>query len=458
MSRIQSAFAAQQRYFAQNHTRSLEWRLKQLSQLEQLLLDNEQDLYAALERDFKTAGFEQYMEVHGPLASIANVKAHLSEWMAPETVELPEGLARAGHRGVVRHEPYGVTLVIAPFNAPLILMFEPVIAALAAGNTVIGKPSEATEHTSRLLMQLIPRYFDSQVFTAFEGAKETVSALLELPFDFIAFTGSATVGKVVMRAAAENLTPLLLELGGQNCAIVDETAHLENAATQLTWGATAISGQWCVSPGYVFVHRSVAEDFVAACKQALRTMYGSDARLSPDYSRMKSGRDVQRIAAMIDGAPVVYGGSYEVDSGYVEPTLIYPAQTDDAVMQEEIFGPVLPILPYDSLDEAIAYARSRSKALAGYIFSNDQTHIDRFLDAVSFGGGCVNNTNIHCWLGALPFGGVGASGFGRYFGKHSFVTFSNRKSLLVSPSEQLIAPLYPPYDTQKLAALGEVLG
>jgi aldehyde dehydrogenase (NAD+) len=458
VNQIDAAFSAQKRYFEQNYSKPIAWRLEQLSKLEALLRDNETALFEALGRDFKKSQFEQYMEVHGPLATIANVKKNLEKWMEPTPVEIPAGLVQTGHRGLITYEPYGVTLVIAPFNAPLILLFEPVIAALSAGNTVIGKPSEATEHTSRLLEGLIRRYFDPQVFAVFSGGKETVAEMLALPFDFIAFTGSPAVGRVVMRAAAEHLTPLLLELGGQNCAIVDETANVNSAAMQLAWGATAISGQWCVSPGYAFVHRSIAEEFVAACRQALVSMYGQDASLSPHYSRMRAPADVLRVARMIEGANLAHGGGYDVGACYIEPTLIYPASPNDAVMQEEIFGPVLPILPYDDLEEVIAYARSKPKALAGYVFSTSQKNIDAFLNSVSFGGGCVNNTNIHCWLGGLPFGGVGSSGMGKYFGKHSFLTFSNQKSMLVSPPDRIIDSLYPPYDAAKLAELGRTLG
>jgi aldehyde dehydrogenase (NAD+) len=454
---INSAFNAQRQYFESNLTKSLAWRLDQLTRLETLLRENETSLYAALASDFKKAAFEQHMEVHGPLATIANVKANLTKWIEPEEVEIPSGLTIEGHKGLVTFEPYGVTLVISPFNAPLILLFEPVIAALSAGNTVIAKPSDATVHTCSLLMELIPRYFAPEVFSAFAGGKETVTELLGLPFDFIAFTGSTSVGKVVMRAAAENLTPVLLELGGQNCAVVDETANIENAATQLTWGATAISGQWCVSPGYAFVHRSVADQFVESCKKTLTSMYGKDATKSPDYSRMSSAGDVLRVARMIEGTSIVYGGKYDADAGYFEPTLIYPVAPSDPVLETEVFGPVLPIIPYDDLSEVIRFARSKSKGLAGYIFSTNEANIKAFLDAVSFGGGCVNNTNIHCWLGGLPFGGVGHSGLGKYLGKQSFLTFSNKKSLLVSPSDSLIKSLYPPYTFEKMAELGKIL-
>ncbi|WP_321847159.1 MULTISPECIES: aldehyde dehydrogenase family protein [Paraburkholderia] len=457
MLSFEEIFERQKAYFATGRTRSFEWRKAQLSSLEALLRENEGAFYEALGMDFKKAAFEQYMEVHGPLATIANVLQNLQQWMEPETAEIPGGLAASGHQGKIFYEPYGVTLVIGPFNAPLILLFEPVIAALSAGNTVIAKPSEATSYTSELLLQLVPKYFEAEVFALVAGAKEAVIDLLALPFDFIAFTGSEKVGKIVMRAAAEHLTPVLLELGGQNCAVVDETANIEHAATQLAWGATAISGQWCVSPGYVFVHSSVAGKFVQACKTALLEMYGSDARSSPDYSRMKSPDDVRRIAQMTAGASVAYGGRFDVADCYIEPTIIYPARRDEPAMCGEIFGPVLPVLPYDDLQEVIQFISAKPKALAGYMFSNNAENVQTFLDGVSFGGGCVNNTNIHCWLGGLPFGGVGPSGIGKYFGKHSFTTFSNRKSMLLSPSEQLLKSLYPPYSPEKLGELGSLL-
>jgi len=344
-------------------------------------------------------------------------------------------------------------LIIGPFNAPLILTFEPAIAALSAGNTCILKPSEATLHTSRLLAKLISNYFEPEAVSLIQGEKETTTELLKLPFDFIFFTGSNKVGKIIMKAAAENLTPVLLELGGQNPTIVDETANLIDAAEKIAWGFTAMGGQWCVSPGYVYVHESVADAFVAACKTALINMYGADAKLSTDLSKIISEKDVDRIMEMTGTENIAYGGNYDRSSRYIEPTIVYPAAWTDKIMEREIFGPVLPVLKYTSLAEILNIIQSKPKGLAAYIFSRNKITIDYILNSISFGGGCVNQANIQCWIETMPFGGVGTSGMGRYYGKHGFDALSNTRNILLSDPDVNIENIHPPYTDEKISFL-----
>jgi aldehyde dehydrogenase (NAD+) len=277
-----------------------------------------------------------------------------------------------------------------------------------------------------------------EALTAVFGAREVVTKLLELPFDFMFLTGSVGAGKAVMRAAAEHLTPVLLELGGQNPAIVDETANLPDAAKKIVWGAMAWGGQWCTSPGYAVVHESVAEEFVADCKKAVVELYGTDPKSNPDYSRIISTAAVNRLASLIDPKKVVYGGKFDAPARYLDPTILYPISWSDKIMEDEIFGPLLPILIYSDLGELLAKIKSLPKPLAGYVFSRDQRAIDRVLQSLSFGGGAVNQTNIFLFTESMPYGGVGTSGIGNYYGKYGYDSLTHAKSVLISPPDVAI--------------------
>jgi aldehyde dehydrogenase (NAD+) len=364
-------------------------------------------------------------------------------------------LAASGHKGIVYREPYGVTLIICPFNGPLVLSLRPAATALSAGNPCILKLSRALGATNAVLLELIPRYFEPEALAAAEGDRRLMAKILELPFDFIFLTGSVAAGKAVMKAAAEHLTPVLLELGGQNPAIVDETANVPDAARKIVWGATAWGGQWCVSPGYAAVHESVAEAFVAECRKAVVDLYGTDPRTNPDYSRLVSSSAVTRLAALIDPEKVISGGGFDESARYLDPTILYPVSWTDTIMDAEVFGPVLPILTYSDLGELIAKIKSLPRPLAGYVFSRNQDTIDRVLRSVSFGGGAVNQTNVFLFIETMPYGGVGASGIGHYYGKYGFDSLTHAKSVLVSPPDVAIDHLFPPYTEEKVKALGQ---
>ena len=451
---FQAIFEKQKAAFLTDRTKSVSWRLSQLSRMEQMLLEHQERWRAALYQDFGKPPFEQQFEITVPMGNIAFYRDNLEQLMAPEAVSIPEGLATLGIRGEIQREPYGVTLVIGPFNAPILLLLDPAIAALAAGNPVMLKPANTTPATAALFAELIPQYFAPEDVAVITGGRQEISALLELPFDFIFFTGSAAVGKVVMRAAAEHLTPVILELGGQNPAIVDETADLDRAADAIAWGHNAISGQWCIAPGFVCVHASVADAFVKRLKASVTKMYGSDPSLSPDFSRMISEKETARVAAYIMPEKTVLGGRFDVASCYVEPTLLYPSDWADPAMQQEVFGPVLPILRYDHLQALVTRLKTMEKPLAAYLFSQNQTAIQYVLNAFSFGGGCVNLTNLHCWIGALPFGGVGTSGMGKYYGKAGFDALSHTKSLLIAPADCSV-DVYPPYQGKDIHGMLE---
>src|SRR6201987_2101830 len=453
MNTFKELFDQQKRCFATGVTRSYEWRVEQLDRMARLVGENETALQLAIAKDFKTASQEQIFETLACLGEVEFQKSQLKDWMAPTEAPVPRALAATGHRGVVYRDPYGVALIIGPFNGPLLLLLRPAITALAAGNCCVLKLSEKLNATSALLLDLVPRYFELDAVVAVTGHREEISQLLKLPFDFIFFTGSTSTGKVIARAAAENLTPVLLELGGQNPALVDETANIPDAAKKIAWGKMAWGGQWCTSPGYAYVHESIAENFVDEAKKALIALYGEDPKENPDYSRIIGAREVSRLAGLIDLAKVVAGGQADPDARYLDPTIVYPVSWDDRIMEEEVFGPILPILTYRTLDEAFGRISAASRPLAAFIFSRNQSTIDRFIAELSFGGGAVNQVNIHLFVETMPFGGVGWSGMGHYYGKYGFDMLTHAKSMFISPPEVAIDHLFPPYTAEKNEAL-----
>src|SRR6266404_2658407 len=432
MNQFQKMFDAQKTYFATGVTRSYEWRVGQLDRMGRMIKDNEAALQEAIARDFKTASQEYVFETLACFLETEFQKSQLKDWMAPVEAPVPRALAATGHRGFVYREPYGVALIIGPFNGPLLLLLRPAIAALAAGNTCVFKLSTALAATSALLVALVPKYFEPQMVTAVLGHREAITELLKLPFDFIFFTGSTSTGKVIARAAAETLTPVVLELGGQNPALVDHTANIPDAAKKILWGAMAWGGQWCTSPGYAYVHESVADEFVAEAKKALVELYGDDPKNNADYSRVIDAKAVARMVGMIDPAQVVAGGRSDPEARYLDPTILYPVSWDDKVMAEEVFGPILPVLTYKSLDEAMKRMAATPLPLAGFVFSRDQNTIDRFIGELSFGGG---------------------AGMGHYYGKAGFDTLSHAKSMFISPPDVEIEHLFPPYTDAKNKAL-----
>jgi aldehyde dehydrogenase (NAD+) len=452
---VEALFNKQKAHFASDATKSYEWRVDQLERLVRMLKENYQRFADASCQDFKTASQENVFEVSATIATAEFAKSQVKEWMKPVEAPLPKFLAASGHKGMVYREPYGVTLIICPFNGPLLLSLRPAVAALSAGNPCILKLSEALLATDELLQELIPRYFEQESLSAVVGGRETVTNVLKLPFDFIFLTGSVAVGKVVMRAAAEHITPVLLELGGQNPAIVDETANIPDAAKKIVWGAMAWGGQWCTSPGYAVVHESVAEVFVAECKKAVVELYGANPENNPDYSRVISSAAVKRLASLIDPSKVVYGGKSDATSRYLDPTVLYPISWSDKIMEDEIFGPLLPILTYSDLGAVIAKIKSMPEPLAGYIFSQNQKAIDRVLQSLSFGGGAVNETNVFLFIESMPYGGVGTSGIGNYYGKYGYDSLTHAKSVLISPPDVVIDHLFPPYTKDKVEALGQ---
>ena len=435
--------------FASGRTRDLEWRATQLDGLIRLLDHNDDRLTAALAADVGKPCTEGWAtDVGATAGEIRHIRKHFAKWAKPRRASLP--IAALPGKGRVVPEPLGVALIIAPWNYPIQLLLNPLAAALAAGNAAVCKPSELAPATSALLAELLPRYLDDEAVVVVEGDVPVATALLEQQWDHIFFTGSTDVGRIVMQAAANHLTPVTLELGGKSPVIVDASADIEVAARRLAWGKFMNAGQTCIAPDYVLAHPSVRDELVTGIEQAVREFYGPDARTSPDYARIVSERHLGRLVGLLDGAgTVAFGGQVDEADRYLSPTVIVDPDTDDPVMQQEVFGPILPVLTVDGVDEGIAFINDRAKPLALYVFADDDEVTDHIIGATSSGGVCVNHVILHISPPELPFGGVGDSGMGRYHGRSGFDTFSNLKSVLRKKTRPDVKLLYPPYTALK---------
>lgn len=443
---VEKMIAQQRQFYFSRATKAVDFRKEQLLNLKAIILKYEKEILNALYLDLHKSEFEAYAtEVGIVLDSISYMVKHVEEWMKPEAVKTPIHL-QMGKSFIVR-EPYGVTLIIGPFNYPFQLVMEPLIGAIVGGNTAIVKPSETSVHTAAIVKKIIEETFDASYVRVVEGEKDEVTVLIHASFDYIFFTGSVAVGKVVARAAAERLTPIALELGGKSPAIVDQTANLEVAAKRLAWGKFTNTGQTCVAPDYILVHKDVYESFVKILKDTIKSFFGRNALRSPDYGRIINVRQFDRLQQILaeERDSITYGGRTDRDDLYIEPTVIEHAQWSSPSMQDELFGPILPILMYDDLRIAIHQIRQLPKPLAAYFFSEHEKAINYFLEELPFGGGCINDTVTHVGNMHLPFGGVGPSGVKAYHGKASFENFTHAKSILKKSSKLETNVLFPPY-------------
>jgi aldehyde dehydrogenase (NAD+) len=436
--------------------REVEARRAQLERLRAMLDEHEAEFAEALRRDLGKSAIEAYLTETGFLLNeLDHVLGHLHVWTRPDKVRLPLHL-QPGSAKVVP-EPLGTVLIIAPWNYPLQLTLAPLIAALAAGNTAVLKPSEVAPATSATIARLVGDYLDGDVVQVVQGGVPETTALLAEPWDHIFYTGNGTVGRVVMRAAAEHLTPVTLELGGKSPAIVTATADIEVSARRIAWGKFTNAGQTCIAPDYALVDARIAERFTAALVAETRAMYGADARHSPDYGRIVNERHVARLQALLDGGGferVATGGDVDAAERYVGPTVLAGVSPDAPVMHDEIFGPILPVLTYtEGLTEAVAFVNARPKPLALYAFTGDGAAADRIIAETSAGGVTVNHTLLHVAVPGLPFGGVGPSGMGAYHGKAGFDVFSHRKAVLRRTARPDLKIAYPPYTGWKRSLL-----
>ncbi|HCY9446922.1 TPA: aldehyde dehydrogenase [Staphylococcus aureus] len=446
MNIIEQKFYDSKAFFNTQQTKDISFRKEQLKKLSKAIKSYESDILEALYTDLGKNKVEAYAtEIGITLKSIKNARKELKNWTKTKNVDTPLYLFPT--KSYIKKEPYGTVLIIAPFNYPFQLVFEPLIGAIAAGNTAIIKPSELTPNVARVIKRLINETFDANYIEVIEGGIEETQTLIHLPFDYVFFTGSENVGKIVYQAASENLVPVTLEMGGKSPVIVDETANIKVASERICFGKFTNAGQTCVAPDYILVHESVKDDLITALSKTLREFYGQNIQQSPDYGRIVNLKHYHRLTSLLNSAQmnIVFGGHSDEDERYIEPTLLDHVTNDSAIMQEEIFGPILPILTYQSLDEAIAFIHQRPKPLSLYLFSEDENATQRVINELSFGGGAINDTLMHLANPKLPFGGVGASGMGRYHGKYSFDTFTHEKSYIFKSTRLESGIHLPPY-------------
>ena len=434
--------------FTTGKTRPIEWRLHQLGELARMMREHEADFAEALQADLHKGSFETALSELGFVASEAEYASkHLRRWARPKRVSTPM-MALPGS-SYIQPEPKGVVLIIAPWNYPLSMVCAPLVGAIAAGNCAVMKPSEVTMHTSAAIARILPRYLDKDAFAVVEGGVPETTELLENQFDHILYTGNERVARIVMTAAAKHLTPCTLELGGKSPCLVDKSANLEVAASRIAWGKFINAGQTCVAPDHVLVHRAVAAQFTEILAAKIKEFYGEDPSQSPDYCRIASERHATRFAKLLQGQRIHTGGQVDVAKRYVAPTIVLDPAPDSELMQEEIFGPVLPVLTVDEMHHAIKFVADRPKPLALYLFTKSKALEDAVLDKLSAGSVCINDAVIFMVSPELPFGGIGNSGMGRYTGWYGFETFSHMKPVM-KRSFRFDAPMrYPPYNDFK---------
>ena len=434
-------------HFNHRITRPPVFRQRQLSGLLQFIEENEPAIMAALKADLgKPAAESLAMEISLLSSEIKLTQKKLSAWMKPKKVSTPL-MVQPGRSHIIA-EPLGVVLIIAPWNYPLQLTLAPLIGALSAGNCAVIKPSELAPATSELLAKKLPNYVDPECLTIVEGGVTETSALLNEKFDYIFYTGSSHVGRIVMSAAAKHLTPVTLELGGKSPCIIDASANLSVAARRIAWGKFSNAGQTCVAPDYVLIEKSVEAAFIAEIKKAIYEFYGDQPKNSPDYGRVINTHHHQRLMQLIKGSGnIAVGGDNDEASRYLAPTVLHNLPDNAPIMADEIFGPILPIIPINNIDEAISFIHKKAKPLALYIFSSDKQAQNKIINQTSSGSVSINYPMLQLAVPDLPFGGVGDSGMGSYHGKKSFDTFSHQKSVLTKPTWPDPSLLYPPYQS-----------
>ena len=446
----------QRDFFATGNTRNIDFRIQQLKKLKQIIIDSEESIYQALNLDLSKPIFETFAtEIALINKEIEYTIKHLKSWVRAKKTQVPWQLLPASAK--IYPEPLGVVLIIGAWNYPFLLAVVPIIGAIAAGNCAIIKPSEFASHTSTLVTEIIGQHFPPEYITVVEGGVETSQDLLEEKFDHIFFTGGTAVGKIVMAAAAKHLTPVTLELGGKSPCIVDTDIDIQTTAKRIIWGKFINAGQTCLAPDYLLVNYQIKDNLLAAIKQNLQSFYGDNPRLSADYTRIINAKQFHRLEQLFKSGKIIIGGDTNQDELYISPTVIDNVNWDDDVMEDEIFGPILPVITYTDISAAIAKINSRPKPLALYLFSRNQNLQTQVLESTSSGGVCINDTVMHCAVPGLPFGGVGNSGIGRYHGKASFDTFSHYKSTYKNPFWIDINWRYPPYKG-KLSFLKRLLG
>ncbi len=444
------------RSFDSGRTRPYAWRADQLRALKAMCVERQDEILEALAADVGKPRLEAYgTEVAFTINGIDYTLGHLKSWMAPEKVTTP--LITQPGKSRIHKDPLGVVFIIAPWNYPFNLLAAPLMGAIAAGNCALLKPSEVTPETSALFARLVPEYLDPSCIKVLEGGVPETTAALKHKYDHIFYTGNGSVGRIVMAAAAKHLTPVTLELGGKSPCIVDRDAHIAVTAKRIAWGKWSNAGQTCVAPDYVLAHRDIHDELVEVLAATVQEFYGDDPQRSKDYGRIVNARHHKRLMALMDSGEVVIGGKGDESDRYIAPTILRDVRPDAPVMQDEIFGPILPVLKVDDVDHAIRFVNERPKPLALYIFSEDKGVQRRVVERTTSGGAAINHTWMHLAVPELPFGGVGESGMGAYHGRASFDTFSHHKSVLNKSTKMDPPVMYPPFTSFKESVLKRLL-
>jgi len=434
----------QEKYFQSGATLDIGFRLKALAKLKSMLLKYEDDICEALQLDLGKHPVESYASEHGlVIQEIGLMIRNLKKWIRPQRAATP--MVHWFAKSFYLNQPYGRVLIISPWNYPLQLLFMPMIGAIAAGNCVLAKPSIHAPHTTRVMKKMITEIYDPGYISLIEGSYEINRIILKEKFDYIFFTGSSEVGRKVMEAASKYLTPVSLELGGKSPVIVEPDVSPALAARRILWGKLLNTGQSCVAPDYMLVHKDIKEALTMEMKKYLISSYGDDIKGNHDYGRIINQTNTKRLAGLIEGKNILFGGEYELAECYMSPTLVELSDPSDSLMQTEIFGPILPFMTYDNLDAALEIVRSKASPLTLYIFSGSKKIQQKVIHLTQSGSGGINETVVHFINTYLPFGGVGASGTGRYHGKYSYETFSYKRSFLNKANWIDIPVRYPPY-------------
>ncbi|MEL6974110.1 MAG: aldehyde dehydrogenase [Bacteroidota bacterium] len=441
---IKELVQKQDTFFISQQTKEISFRLQYLKAFKKALIEHEDAICEAIYADFKKPKFESLVtETQMVLSELTYIIENLNLWTKPERVR--GTLANLPSFDYIYREPYGKTLIIAPWNYPFLLTISPLIGALAAGNTVVLKPSELSPSTSAKISEIVQKVFPEEYVSVVEGGVEVSQELLKQKWDYIFFTGSSHVGKIVYKSAAEHLTPVTLELGGKNPCIVDNTAPLPLAAKRIAWGKFMNAGQTCVAPDYILVHQSVKDTFIEALKKHIRGFYGDPIEASDDFARITTEKHYQSLKEKLKEQQILFGGGHTDATRYIEPTLVNEPALDSALMQDEIFGPILPIISYTSEEDLTRIISQYEKPLSFYVFSKNKAFQERLTTRFGFGGGAINDVVMHIANKNLPFGGIGNSGIGGYHGKHSFELFSHSKALVKKPNWLDVPFRYPPY-------------
>lgn len=428
MEQIQNIIRKQREFFATGKTKNVDDRIESLKKLKKEILKNEQEIKEALKKDLNKSYSESYMtEIGMTLSELNYVMKHTKKWSKKKIVPTP--IVHFPSISFKSPEPYGVALILAPWNYPFMLLMEPLIGAIAAGNTVILKPSEFAPHTANIIEKIITNCFNQEYVTVIQGEKEVSQALIDSKVDYIFYTGGTKVGKIVMESAAKNLVPVTLELGGKSPCIIDEKYNIKLAAKRLVFGKLLNAGQTCIAPDYVLVNKKVKKELIEWVQIYLHQFLGEDILNNEDYPKIINQRHFDRLNLLMKNQKITLGGNSNKETLKIEPTILDNPQRESMVMNEEIFGPILPMIEYENIQEAINYIQSYEKPLALYLFTNDKKLENKILNEISFGGGCINDTIIHIANSNMDFGGVGYSGVGGYHGKASFDTFSHHRSI-----------------------------